>query len=102
MNNTTAIARNKYFGALLSDTAKSYYEKGITYFSNDEKMIKCYQMDFAALTAIAEMISNFDNTEEGRKIISQKIWRLDTAVRDIIPEEVYNYFMRKTSIDIIR
>ena len=53
----------------------------------DKEMLKGGQKDYEDLMSIAEMFeSNVDP-----KIIGKAMWRLDTAVRDDIPDEAY-YF----------
>lgn len=54
-------------------------------FSNDAKMLKCGKDDYDDLISIVGMIEN----NEDKKKIGKSMWRLDTAVRDIIPDEVY-------------
>ena len=44
------------------------------------------QQDYEDLVSIAQMI---ENNESG---IARAMWRLDTAVRDVIPDSVYNTY----------
>ena len=46
------------------------------------------QQDYEDLVSIAQMI---ENNEEG---VAQAMWKLDTAVRDVIPDSVYNIYNR--------
>jgi predicted ATPase len=47
---------------------------------------KVAQQDYEDLVSIAQMI---ENNEDG---IARAMWKLDTAVRDVIPDSVYNTF----------
>lgn len=51
-------------------------------YEGAEKMV---QSDYEDLISIAGMIEN----NESKKSISRAMWNLDTAVRDIIPNDVY-------------
>jgi hypothetical protein len=57
-------------------------------FSDDPKMLKSGKKDYDDLISIAGMIEN----NEDKKKIGTAMWRLDTAVRDIIPDKVYYTF----------
>lgn len=48
------------------------------------------QSDYEDLISIASMIEN----NESKKSISNAMWNLDTVVRDVIPDKVYNAYNR--------
>jgi len=48
------------------------------------------QSDYEDLISIASMIEN----NESKKSISNAMWKLDTLVRDVIPDKVYNAYNR--------
>jgi hypothetical protein len=54
-------------------------------FSDDPKMVAVGQKDHQDLMSIAGMIEN----DEGKRSIARAMWRLDTAVRDVIPDKAY-------------
>jgi hypothetical protein len=54
-------------------------------FSDDAKMLKVGKDDYDDLISIAGMIEN----DEGMRKIANAMWKLDTAVRDVIPDDVY-------------
>lgn len=54
-------------------------------YEGAEKMV---QSDYEDLISIAGMIEN----NESKKSISRAMWNLDTAVRDVIPDKVYNAY----------
>jgi hypothetical protein len=49
---------------------------------------KVVQSDYEDLISIAGMIEN----NESKKSIARAMWNLDTAVRDVIPDKVYNTY----------
>ena len=49
---------------------------------------KVAQQDYEDLVSIAQMIENNENV----KAICKAMWKLDTAVRDVIPDSVYNTY----------
>lgn len=51
-------------------------------YEGAEKMV---QSDYEDLISIAGMIEN----NESKKSISRAMWNLDTAVRDVIPDDVF-------------
>lgn len=53
----------------------------------DKDMLKGGQQDYEDLMSIAQMFENNEKPEA----IGRAMWRLDTAVRDDIPDDVY-YF----------
>jgi len=54
-------------------------------YEGAEKMV---QSDYEDLISIAGMIEN----NESKKSIAKAMWNLDTAVRDVIPDKVYNTY----------
>lgn len=48
------------------------------------------QQDYDDLISIAQMIEN----NESKESIAQAMWKLDTLVRDVIPDSVYNIYNR--------
>jgi Ser/Thr protein kinase RdoA (MazF antagonist) len=54
-------------------------------FSDDEEMLKFGKQDYEDLLSIAGMI---ENGEDSKKI-ANAMRRLDTAVRDVIPDSAY-------------
>ena len=56
-------------------------------YEGAEKMV---QSDYEDLISIAGMIEN----NESKKSISRAMWNLDTVVRDVIPDKVYNAYNR--------
>ena len=57
-------------------------------FTGDAKMISVGERDHADLISIAGMIENSEDSTR----IARAMGRLDTAVRDVIPDEVYYAF----------
>jgi hypothetical protein len=54
-------------------------------YEGAEKMV---QSDYEDLISIAGMIEN----NESKKSIANAMWKLDTLVRDVIPDKVYNAY----------
>ena len=54
-------------------------------YEGAEKMV---QTDYEDLISIAGMIEN----NESKKSIANAMWKLDTLVRDVIPDKVYNTY----------
>ena len=54
-------------------------------YEGAEKMV---QSDYEDLISIAGMIEN----NESKKSIANAMWKLDTLVRDVIPDKVYNTY----------
>lgn len=54
-------------------------------YEGAEKMV---QSDYEDLISIAGMIEN----NESKKSIAKAMWNLDTLVRDVIPDKVYNTY----------
>ena len=57
-------------------------------FADDSKMLKHGKKDYDDLLSIAGMIEN----GEDKKKIAMAMWKLDTAVRDVIPDSAYFAF----------
>ena len=49
------------------------------------KYAKLIKQDYEDLMSIAEMIEG----DESKQSIAKAMWKLDTAVRDVIPDSVY-------------
>lgn len=77
MKNPLAIA--------LTKAADKYLDWNNKSFSDDPKMISVGQRDYDDLVSIAGMIEH--NEDPTR--IARAMGRLDTAVRDVIPDKVY-------------
>ena len=77
MKNEHAIALKK--------SADKYYAWNNKTFSDDKEMLKVGEQDYEDLISIAGMIDNGENSEK----IAYAMRRLDTAVRDIIPDSTY-------------
>jgi hypothetical protein len=58
------------------------------YTNSDPQVQKIVQEDYEDLVSIANMIEN----EETDSVIQKAMWKLDTLVRDVIPDEVYYGF----------
>ena len=52
------------------------------------KYAKLIKQDYEDLMSIAEMIEG----DESKQSIAKAMWRLDTLVRDVIPDSVYNVY----------
>lgn len=76
MKNTNAIK--------LVDAAVKYRDT-ITKNSMYPESAKVAQQDYEDLVSIAGMIENNENAAA----ICKAMWKLDTAVRDVIPDKVY-------------
>lgn len=69
----------------LKDAADRYLAWNTKAFSDDAKMISVGERDHGDLMSIAGMIENSEDSTR----IARAMWKLDTAVRDIIPNDVY-------------
>ena len=67
--------------------AADKYRDHERYLEDSEKVV---QKDYEDLISIAGMIEN----NESKKSISNAMWKLDTLVRDVIPDKVYNAYNR--------
>jgi len=72
----------------LKKAADKYLAWNTEAFSDDAKMLKVGKNDYDDLISIAGMIEN----DEDKKKIGKAMWKLDTAVRDVIPDSVYNAY----------
>lgn len=68
--------------------ADKYLSWNTKAFSDDAKMISVGKRDYDDLISVAGMIEN----NESKKSIARAMWNLDTAVRDVIPDSVYNTY----------
>ena len=68
-------------------TAADKYRAVERNYEGAEKMV---QSDYEDLISIAGMIEN----NESKKSIANAMWKLDTLVRDVIPDKVYNAYNR--------
>ena len=77
---------------LLAITLKDAAEKNLARYSkavkDDPQLDRVVKSDYEDLMTIACMIEN----GEDKKTIARAMWKLDTAVRDVIPDTVYNIY----------
>lgn len=73
--------------ALKLVAAANKYRDHERYLEDSEKVV---QSDYQDLISIAGMIEN----NESKKSIANAMWKLDTLVRDVIPDDVYNAYSR--------
>jgi len=69
----------------LKDAADRYLAWNTKTFSDDAKMVSVGEVDHDALMSIAGMIENGEDSTR----IARAMGRLDTAVRDVIPDDVF-------------
>lgn len=70
----------------LVEAINKYAEQGKSAgFEGSEEI---YEQDCEDLTSIAQMIES----NESPKAIREAMWKLDTLVRDVIPDKVYYHF----------
>ena len=69
----------------LKDAADRYLAWNTKAFTGDARMISVGERDHDDLISIAGMIENGEDSTR----IARAMWKLDTAVRDIIPNDVY-------------
>lgn len=79
--------KNEY-AILLKKAADKYIAWHNNAFKDDTDMLEYGKKDYDDLISIAGMIEN----NESERAIVGAIWKLDTAVRDIIPDKVYYRF----------
>lgn len=74
----------------LAARAEKYRTREYKYEDEEmsKKIAKIVESDYEDLMSIANMI---ESNEDG-KSIAKAMWKLDTAVRDEIPDEVYYHF----------
>jgi hypothetical protein len=70
---------------ILKQAADKYLAWNKKHFSGEEDMMNCARSDYEDLISIATSIANGAD----KKSIAQAMWKLDTAVRDVIPDKVY-------------
>lgn len=71
---------------LMYEHAHMYYQHGLVTWKNDKSMNDMYDSDYADLKHIAKLIEDGSPHAAG-----DYADRLDTAVRDEIPNEVWEY-----------
>ena len=76
--------KNKH-AILLNDAAVKTLEWHKRSWPNDKQMLKCGKSDHDALIKVAKMVES----NEDKNKIARAMWSLDTAVRELIPDEVY-------------
>jgi hypothetical protein len=76
---------HKEHSLLLKQAADKYLAWNKKHFSNEKDMMDCVYNDYEDLISIATSIGR----NEDKKLIAEAIWKLDTAVRDVIPNKVY-------------
>ena len=69
----------------LKDAADRYLAWNTKTFSDDAKMVSVGEIDHGDLMSIAGMIENGEDSTR----IARAMGRLDTAVRDVIPDDVF-------------
>lgn len=81
MNSTTA----KKLAKELRDVAKEYLAQGLSSFKGEADMIAMFRNDAKDLREVASLIRRQD-----LKKAWIKAYRLDTAVREIIPDNIWD------------
>lgn len=76
--------KNKH-AILLNDATIKYYAWFSNAFRGDSTTIKGCNKDLRDLKKITSMIES----NEDKNKIARAMWSLDTAVREVIPDEVY-------------
>ena len=79
---------NQEHSVLLKQAADKYLAWNKKHFSGEEDMMNCARSDYEDLISIATSIANGTD----KKSIAQAMWKLDTAVRDVIPDKVYTAY----------
>ena len=69
----------------LKDAADKYLAWNTKAFTGDARMISVGERDHGDLMSIAGMIENSEDSTR----IARAMGRLDTAVRDVIPDDVF-------------
>jgi hypothetical protein len=77
MKNEHAIALKQ-----AADKYDAWHSKA---FAGDKEMLKGGKEDYEDLLSIVGMIENGEDVKK----IAKAMWRLDTAVRDVIPDSAY-------------
>lgn len=70
---------------IIKDAAVKTLEWHKRSWPNDKQMLKCGKSDHDNLMKVAKMIKANEDSEK----IAKAIYHLDTAVRELIPDEVY-------------
>lgn len=77
---------------LLAITLKDAADKNLARYSkavkDDPQLDRVVKSDYEDLISIVGMIEN----GEDKKTIARAMWKLDTAVRDVIPDSVYDIY----------
>jgi hypothetical protein len=77
---------------LLAITLKDAAEKNMARYSkavkDDPQLDRVVKSDYEDLMSIVGMIEN----GEDKKTVARAMWNLDTAVRDVIPDSVYDIY----------
>jgi len=73
---------------LLKQAADKYLAYNKKHFSDDREMMEWVFKDYEDLISIAKSIG----LNESKSAILKAMWSLDTAVRDVIPDEVYKHY----------
>lgn len=83
----TKKARRKH-ATQLAQAAKDNLEWSNKSFADDPHMIEVGKNDYSDLMNIVRKIEDGDD----KSSIARAMWRLDTIVRDVIPDSVYNAY----------
>jgi hypothetical protein len=81
--------KNKHAIAL-NEAAKKYSDWFKRSFSDDKDMLAGGKKDYQDLISIVQMIE----AGEAEATIARSMSRLDTAVREVIPDAVYYHYVR--------
>ena len=77
---------------LLAITLKDAADKNLAGYSkaakDDPQLDRVIKSDYEDLISIVGMIEN----GEDKKTIARAMWKLDTSVRDVIPDSVYDIY----------
>ena len=77
---------------LLAITLKDAADKNLARYSkavkDDPELDRVVKSDYEDLISIVGMIEN----GEDKKTVARAMWNLDTAVRDVIPDSVYDIY----------
>ena len=77
---------------LLAITLKDAADKNLARYSkavkDDPQLDRVVKSDYEDLMSIVGMIEN----GEDKNTVARAMWKLDTAVRDVIPDSVYDIY----------
>ena len=77
---------------LLASILKDAADKNLARYSkaakDDPQLDRVVKSDYEDLISIVGMIEN----GEDKKTVARAMWNLDTAVRDVIPDSVYDIY----------